>query len=67
MVKKMCAAVAVLALAAPAALAASHFVKVSPGTVKRGHKVTVSGSVGNGATMQDRVPYLVVGVMGVKY
>jgi hypothetical protein len=48
-VKKLLAApIVALALVAPAALAAAHFVKVSPGTVKRGNKVTVSGNVGGG-------------------
>jgi hypothetical protein len=36
------------ALLAPFALADAHFLRVSPGTVKRGNRVTVSGSVGNG-------------------
>lgn len=48
MFKKLVAVTAVLAIAAPVALGAAHFVKVSPGTVKAGEKVTVSGSVGNG-------------------
>jgi len=48
-VKKLIVApIAALALAAPAALAAAHFVKVSPGTVARGNKVTVYGNVGGG-------------------
>ena len=42
------ALIAGFAIAAPAAFAASHFVKVSPGAVKRGNKVTVSGNVGGG-------------------
>jgi hypothetical protein len=51
-VKKLFAAfVVVFAIAAPAALAASHFIKVSPSTVKRGHKVTVSGAVGGGCAV----------------
>jgi hypothetical protein len=46
--KLIAAAVVVFAFAASAAFAASHFIKVSPGTVKRGNKVTVSGAVGGG-------------------
>jgi uncharacterized GH25 family protein len=44
--KKLVAALAVLAFAASAALAASaHFVKVSPSSVKRGKTVRVYGTV----------------------
>jgi hypothetical protein len=46
--KKLIAALVGLAVFAPAALAASHFLKVSPGKVSVGKTVTVSGSVGNG-------------------
>lgn len=46
--KKLIAALAGLAVFAPTALAASHFVKVSPSKVGVGKTVTVSGSVGNG-------------------
>jgi hypothetical protein len=46
--RKLVAAVAGLAIFAPGALAASHFVKVSPGKVTAGKTVTISGSVGNG-------------------
>ena len=46
--KKVIAALAGLAAFAPAALASSHFVKVSPGTVSPGQTVTVSGSVDHG-------------------
>ena len=46
--KKLIAAVIGLAVFAPGALAASHFVKVSPGKVSPGKRVTVSGSVGKG-------------------
>jgi hypothetical protein len=47
-VKKLIAALAGLAAFAPGAFAASHFLKVSPGKVRAGKTVTVSGSVGNG-------------------
>jgi hypothetical protein len=51
-VKKLIAVfVAVFALAAPAAFAASHFLKISPSTVKPGNKVTVSGAVGSGCAV----------------
>ena len=46
--KKLIAALVGLAVLAPSALAASHFVKVNPGTVAPGKTVTVSGSVGTG-------------------
>ena len=46
--KKVVVALIGLAVLAPGALAASHFVKVSPGKVGAGKKVTVSGSVGKG-------------------
>ena len=46
--KKLIAALVGLAAFAPAALASSHFVKVSPGSVEQGKTVTVSGSVGHG-------------------
>lgn len=46
--KKLIAALVGLAVFAPAALAASHFLKVSPSKVGVGKAVTVSGSVGTG-------------------
>jgi hypothetical protein len=46
--KKLIAALAGLAVFAPSALAASHFIKVSPGKVAPGKTITISGSVGNG-------------------
>ena len=46
--KKMIAALVGLAAFAPAALASSHFLKVSPGKVAQGNVVTVSGSVDHG-------------------
>jgi hypothetical protein len=46
--KKLIVALVGLAVFAPGALAASAFVKVSPGKVQRGKTVTVSGSVGTG-------------------
>lgn len=46
--KKLIAALVALAVFAPAALASSHFLKVSPSKLARGKTVTVSGSVGNG-------------------
>ena len=46
--KKLIAALVALAAFAPSALAASHFVKVSPGKVSPGQTVTVSGSVDHG-------------------
>jgi hypothetical protein len=46
--KRFLGTVLVFALIAPAALASAHYLKVSPGTVKRGNRVMVSGSVGNG-------------------
>lgn len=46
--KKMIAALVGLAAFAPAALASSHFLKVSPGKVAQGKVVTVSGSVDHG-------------------
>lgn len=46
--KKLVAALVALAVAAPTALAASHFVKVSPSKTKAGKTVKVFGSVGNG-------------------
>ena len=45
--KKLIAAVVALAVFAPAALASSHFLKVSPTKLAPGETVTVSGSVGN--------------------
>jgi hypothetical protein len=47
-VKKIIAALVGLAAFAPAALASSHFVKVSPGTAGPGQTITVSGSVDHG-------------------
>jgi hypothetical protein len=47
-VKKLVAALVGLVAFAPAALAASHFLKVSPSQTHPGKTVTVSGSVGNG-------------------
>ena len=44
----MIAALVGLAAFAPAALASSHFLKVSPGKVAQGNVVTVSGSVDHG-------------------
>jgi hypothetical protein len=46
--KKLIAALVGLAAFAPAALASSNFIKVSPGKVEQGHTVTVSGSVDHG-------------------
>jgi hypothetical protein len=46
--KKLIAALVGLAVFAPGALAASHFLKVSPSKAEIGKTVTVSGSVGNG-------------------
>lgn len=46
--KKVVAAVVGLAVFAPSALAASHFLKVSPSKVNPGKTVTISGSVGSG-------------------
>jgi hypothetical protein len=47
-VKKLIAALVGLAVLAPGALAASHFLNVSPSKLKAGKTVTISGSVGNG-------------------
>lgn len=49
--KKLIAALAGLAAFAPGALAASHFLKASPGKVAAGTTVTISGSVGNGCAI----------------
>jgi hypothetical protein len=46
--KKLIAALVGFAAFAPAAVASSHFVKVSPGKVAQGKNVTVSGSVDHG-------------------
>jgi hypothetical protein len=46
--KKLIAALVGFAVFAPAALASSHFIKVSPGKVDQGKTVTVSGSVDHG-------------------
>jgi hypothetical protein len=46
--KKLIAALVGLAVFAPSALAASHFIKVTPGKVAPGKRITISGSVGNG-------------------
>ena len=46
--RKLIAAVVALAVFAPAALASSHFLKVSPRKVSQGQPVTVSGSVDHG-------------------
>jgi hypothetical protein len=46
--KKLIAALVGLAAFAPAALASSHFLKVSPSKVAQGQTVTVSGSVDHG-------------------
>jgi hypothetical protein len=53
--KRLIAVLAVFAVAAPAALAASHFLKVSPSTVKAGKSVTLSGSVGSGCAKGSQV------------
>jgi len=47
-VRKLIAALVGLAAFAPAALASSHFVKVSPGKANPGQTITVSGSVDHG-------------------
>jgi hypothetical protein len=47
-VKKLIAALVALAVFAPAALAATQSLKVTPGKVAPGKTVTVSGSVGTG-------------------
>jgi hypothetical protein len=47
-VKKLVLALLALAVFAPAALASSHFLKVSPSKRAAGNTVTVSGSVGTG-------------------
>jgi hypothetical protein len=47
-VKKLIAALVGLAAFAPAALASSHFLKVTPSKVAAGKTVTVSGSVDHG-------------------
>jgi hypothetical protein len=53
--KKFVVALAVLAFAAPAAVAAStHFVKVSPSSVKKGNTVRVFGTV-DGCSIRDQV------------
>ena len=46
--KKLIAALIGLAVFVPSALAASHFVKVTPGSIAPGKTLTVSGSVGTG-------------------
>lgn len=46
--KKIVVALVGLAVFAPGALAATHFLKVSPGKVAAGKTVTVSGSVAKG-------------------
>jgi hypothetical protein len=46
--KKVIAALAGLAVFAPSALAASHFIKVTPGKVAPGKTITISGSVDHG-------------------
>jgi hypothetical protein len=46
--KKLIGAVAGLAVFAPGAMASSHFLKVSPGKVKAGKTITISGSVDHG-------------------
>jgi hypothetical protein len=46
--KKLIAALAGLAVFAPAAMASSHFLKVSPGKTNPGKTITISGSVGHG-------------------
>lgn len=46
--KKLIAALLALAVFAPAALAATHSIKVTPSSVAGGKTVTVSGSVGKG-------------------
>ncbi len=51
--KKLIAALLALAVFAPAALAASHFVKLAPSTVKAGKTVRVYGSVGTGCGRTD--------------
>ena len=54
--KRLIAAAAVLAITAPVAFAAStHYLKVSPTTVKRGHSVTFSGSAGSLCSAFSRV------------
>ena len=46
--KRVIIALVALVVFAPGALAATHFLKVSPGKVAAGKTVTISGSVGNG-------------------
>ena len=46
--KKLIAALVGFAAFAPAALASSHFIKVSPAKAAQGNTVTVSGSVDHG-------------------
>jgi hypothetical protein len=53
--KKLAAALAVVSLSASPALAATHYVKVAPTSVKRGTSVRVYGSVGGGCASSDRV------------
>jgi hypothetical protein len=52
--KKLIAAILALAVFAPAAAAATHFVKVSPTTVAAGLKVRVYGTV-SGCPTRDQV------------
>jgi hypothetical protein len=53
--KRLIAAAAVLAVTSPAAVAASHFLKVSPSAVKAGKSVTLSGSVDHGCQTPGQV------------
>jgi hypothetical protein len=70
---KLLAAMAVLALsAAPAFAASAHYLKVSPATVEVGNKVQVSGAVGNGCSTGKKGDVAIVyskafkGAKGVK-
>lgn len=53
--KRLIAASVLIALSPASALAASHFLKVSPGTVKAGKAVTVHGSVDHGCQTPGQV------------
>ncbi len=53
--KRFIAALAAFAIFAPAALAASHYLKVSPSTVTAGKTVRLYGSVGTGCAKGDQV------------
>ena len=64
--KKLIAALVGLAVFAPSAMAASNFIKVTPGKVAPGKTVTVSGSVGTGCQIGHKADSATITSNGFK-